>query len=176
MLKLKSAAALAIVAFSAPIANAQAAVMGPDVAACAASARHSAALVIVDGFKNREGTVRVRAFPANSPDLFRKEGQIDRVAMPVPAHGKAAICVPLPGPGAYAFDVRHDANDNGDTDKADGGGFSGNPKVTFWQVVSKTRPPVKDAAIAIGNGVTTVPIILNYMQGLSVGPVRTAAR
>jgi len=176
MLKLKSAAALAIVAFAAPIANAQAAILGPNVAACQASARQAAALVVVDGFKNREGTVRVRAFPASSPDLFRKEGQIDRIVVPVPAHGKAAICVPLPRPGQYAFDVRHDANDNGDTDKADGGGFSGNPKISFWQVVSKKRPAVRDVAVGIGNGVTPVPVTLNYIQGLSVGPVKTAER
>lgn len=176
MLKLKSAAALAIAVFSAPVVSAQAAILGPDIGACAADARHAAALVVVDGFKNREGSVRVRAFPANSPDLFRKEGMIGRVDVPVPASGKAAICVPLPRPGVYAFDVRHDANANGGTDSSDGGGFSGNPRVSFWQVISRKRPSVKDVAISVGNGVTPVPVLLNYMQGLSVGPVKTAER
>ena len=176
MLKLKSATALAIAAFAAPFASAQAAIMGPDVAACAADARHAAALIVVEGFKNRAGTVRVRAFPANSPDLFRKEGAIDRIVVPVPASGKAAVCVPLPRPGVYAFDVRHDANGNGDSDKSDGGGLSGNPRMTLWQALTKQRPAVKDVAIRIGDGVTPVPVILNYVQGWSLGPVKTAER
>ncbi|WP_157216499.1 DUF2141 domain-containing protein [Flavisphingomonas formosensis] len=176
MLKLKSAAALAIAVFAAPIASGQAAILGPNVAACQADAKQAAALVVVQGFKNRIGTVRVRAFPANSPDLFRKEGMIDRVVVPTPASGKVAVCVPLPRPGQYAFDVRHDANDNGDTDASDGGGFSGNPKMTLWQAMMKQRPDVKDVAISIGNGVTPVPVILNYKQGLRLGPVNTAER
>ena len=151
--------------------------LGPVPQACAASAAHPAALVRITGFKNRVGTVRVRAFRADAAYLFDKRGAIARIEIPTPPIGAADICVPLPGPGSYAFDVRHDADGDGDTGMKDGGGMSGNPTYSFWQVITKRRPPVAKVAVQVRGGVAVVPIVLNYFQGGGFGPLpRTATR
>lgn len=151
--------------------------LGPNAQACAATADHPAALVRVGGFKNRAGTVRVRAFRADAAYLFDKRGAIARIEVPTPPVGTADICVPLPGPGSYAFDVRHDADGDGDTGMKDGGGMSGNPTYSFWQVITRRRPPVQKVAVRVGAGVAVVPVVLNYFQGGSFGPLpRTATR
>lgn len=150
--------------------------LGPVPQACAAAA-HPAALVRIVGFKNRAGTVRVRAFRADAPYLFDKRGAIARIEIPTPPAGAADVCVPLPGPGSYAFDVRHDADGDGGTDIKDGGGMSGNPTFSLLQVMFKHRPPTAKVAVSVRGGVALVPIVLNYVQGGSFGPLpRTATR
>lgn len=168
----------ALIALSGVVAGTAAgASLGPAAQACAASAAHPAALVRIVGFKNRAGTVRVRAFRTDAAYLFDKRGAIARIEIPTPPTGEADICVPLPGPGAYAFDVRHDADGDGGTGMKDGGGMSGNPTFSFWQVITKHRPPVDKVAVTVRGGVAIVPIMLNYFQGGAFGPLpRTATR
>jgi uncharacterized protein (DUF2141 family) len=76
--------------------------------------------------------------------------------------------VSLPGPSSYAVAVRHDSDgDNAKGDWSDGGGFSRNPKLSLL----KLKPSFGQVAVPVGNGVRTVDVVLNYRQGLSIGPV-----
>jgi hypothetical protein len=86
--------------------------------------------------------------------------------MPVMPARNMTLCLPLPGPGAYAIVALHDRDSN---DKlsvwSDGVGFSRNPRLGL----SKPRP---DAfAMDFFAGITPVRIILNYRRGLSVRPL-----
>jgi hypothetical protein len=68
--------------------------------------------------------------------------------------------------------VRHDANGDGTTDRnADGGGFSGNPSVSLLDVIFKRKPSPAQVQVRVAGGVVTVPIILNYLKGTTVGPI-----
>jgi hypothetical protein len=62
---------------------------------------------------------------------------------------------------------------DGDNDKgdwSDGGGFSRNPKLSLL----KLKPSFNQVAVPVGNGVKSVNVVLNYRQGLSIGPVALA--
>jgi uncharacterized protein (DUF2141 family) len=78
------------------------------------------------------------------------------------------ICVAVPGPGRYAVAVRHDVDgDNAKGDWTDGGGFSNNPSISLFHL----KPSYQQTAVAVGNGVRPVNVLLNYRRGLSIGPV-----
>lgn len=77
--------------------------------------------------------------------------------------------VALPSSGTYAVAVRHDADgDNRRGDLSDGGGFSRNPKLSLL----KARPNFPRVAVPVGNGMVSLNVILNYRQGLMVGPLK----
>jgi len=156
-----AAAALALVA---PGASAEAA-LGPDAAACTAGSKKPAVLVRVSGFKQTSGKVRVQIY--NSSNFLVKGERVTRVDLPVSAQ-TMPICVALPGPGTYAVAVRHDVNGNNKSrDWSDGGGFSRNPKLSILAL----KPSFSDVAFPIGNAPKQLTVVLNYRQGLSVGPV-----
>jgi hypothetical protein len=71
--------------------------------------------------------------------------------------------MPVPAAGVYAVDVRHDANNNGDTDKADGAGASGNPKITLFDIIFGRKPPAAQVQVHVGHGTTIVPITVRYL-------------
>ena len=85
-----------------------------------------------------------------------------RTQLPVPQSRTAAICVPVPAPGVYALDVRHDVNGNDVTDRGDGGGISGNPRLSIWDVIFRRRPSPKVTQVEIAQGVKQVPIRVQY--------------
>lgn len=136
------------------------------------AATASAVLVEVTGFRNRAGTVRVRLFGGATSTYFDKKRALARILIPVPQRGPVAICVPAPGPGVYAVDVRHDINANRDTDRADGGGASGNPRVSLFDVLFSRKPDPKIVQVRVGTGTTVVPVTLTYLQGGSFKPWR----
>ncbi len=153
---------LAFVALaSMPAAIGYASILGPASGVCAAGATPSV-LVRVTGLKNRVGTVRVRTFAGSPETYFDKTKYQRRVLVGIPMSGPVDVCVPVNGPGVYAIDVRHDINLNGDTDRADGAGASGNPKVTLMDVLLGRRPPAKQVQVAVGRGTVVVPIIVRY--------------
>jgi uncharacterized protein (DUF2141 family) len=164
MSKLMLAGAAAALAFVAPATAAEAA-LGPDAASCRAGSGQPAVLVNVSGFKSRSGRVRVQIYNANN---FLVKGQrVRRIDLPVTG-SSMPICVALPGPNNYAVAVRHDTDgDNAKGDWSDGGGFSRNPKISLL----KLKPSFGQVAIPVGNGVRSVNVVLNYRQGLSIGPV-----
>lgn len=121
-------------------------------------------LVKITGFRSREGQVRVRLFGGPPSSYFDKRQATVRIEVPVPKSGPVALCVAAPRPGVYAVDVRHDVNGGG-TDRADGGGISGNPPVGLMDVIFKRKPNPAAVQVRVGQGTTVVPITLKYLSG-----------
>jgi uncharacterized protein (DUF2141 family) len=167
MLKVQAAFLAVGLGFS---SQAGAAIVGPDAALCA-NGTGPAVLVRVVGLKNRAGTVRVRTFGGSPSTWFNKKSFLKRVEIPTPQSGSVEFCMPVAKPGIYAADIRHDVNNNSDTDMADGGGSSGNPEVSLLDVVFGRRPPAEQVSFRVGEGITTVTIIVKYKQGSSFKPI-----
>lgn len=149
-------------------------VAGPashDAAKCAPDGQHPAILVDVRGFRSRAGNVRVRVFGGATSSYFDKKQALLRTEIAVPRQGPVAICMPVERPGIYAVDVRHDINANGKTDRGDGGGASGNPHVTLFDMLFSRKPDPKTVQVRVGAGTTVVPVTLNYLQGGSLKPI-----
>lgn len=136
--------------------------LGPDPSLCEGSAEPSI-LVRVTGLKNREGTIRVRTFSGDPSTYFNKKFVQKRLLYPTPATGPIDICVPVGAAGVYAVDVRHDVNGNGDTDRADGVGASGNPKFSLWTILFGKKPSAQQVQVNVGRGTTIVPITVRYL-------------
>ena len=158
-------AAGALLALSLATVPAGAAPLGPDAPRCRSGG--PALVVSLRGLKSRVGLVRVWLFGPNPSDFLKKGRRLHRVDLPASATAMD-VCLAVPGPGRYAVVARHDINSNRDSDMGDGGGFSRNPKVSLISL----RPNYKDVAFNVGPGLHRVPIVMNYRQGLSVGPVR----
>jgi uncharacterized protein (DUF2141 family) len=154
-------------------AVASAAALGPDAAACEGSG--PAMIVHIEGFKKRSGMLRVQSYGGNPSRYFDKGTWLKRVDVPVPPAGAADICVPVPANGTYAVSVRHDLDNSGKTGMSDGGGMSGNPRMSLFDVVLKRKPDPKKVQVTV-HGVTRVPVTLNYVQGGSFGPLAMASR
>ncbi|MCP9307948.1 DUF2141 domain-containing protein [Zymomonas mobilis] len=147
---------------------ANAAILGADAAACQKGGQKPAILVHVEGLKNRSGTLRVQAYDADQKVYFEKGKYLTRVETPLPQEGNIDVCLTVPKAGDYTVLVRHK---NGDTDREDGGGFSGNPSMSLMDVALKHKPPLKASTITVGNGVLDIKIIMKYIQGLSFKPI-----
>lgn len=163
MLKFRARHAAAMAAGALLLGStADAVVLGPAAGLCT-SGKGPAVLVHVTGLRNRAGTVRARLFPGNNPNAwFNKKMHIGRILAPTPDAGPVDICVPVPRPGNYVVDVRHDINNNSDTDRADGGGASGNPKIGMLDVLFGRKPPARQVVFSVGQGVTPITITVRY--------------
>ncbi|MFM5915564.1 DUF2141 domain-containing protein [Chakrabartia godavariana] len=136
--------------------------LGPNPSLCSGSDEPTI-LVRVAGLKNRAGTVRVRTFTGSPDTYFNKKFAQKRLEYGVPASGPVEICVPVGAPGVYAIDVRHDINGNGDTDRADGIGASGNPKISLMSILFGRKPPAREVQVTVARGTTVVPIMVRYL-------------
>ena len=163
---LAAAMALPVVARAAP---------GTTTTSVACPTGDPAILVHVTGFKVRSGTVRVQAYGGDPEHYFDKGTYLKRIEVKVPASGPLDVCVPVGAPGRYAISVRHDVDGAGKTSKADGGGMSGNPHVSLFDLMFKRKPSPDVVAIEVGRSVKTVPITLNYLQGGSFRPVEASS-
>lgn len=163
-------ATLSIAALLAGATPVDAQILGPHAARCAAGTG-PAVLVTVTGLKNRNGTVRLRLFGGNTSTWFDKRKYLVRVEVPTPASGPIRICLPAPGPGIYAVDLRHDANNNSDTDRADGGGASGDPQVSLWDIILGRKPSPKVVGFTVGQGVKQLTITTMYVSGTKLKPI-----
>lgn len=177
MLKLSNFVAISLLTSALPAAMgasaAQAAVLGPDAAACAPGASGAAVLVKVDGFKARTGDLRVQIYGSNPDDFLAKGRRVKRIDLPVtPRAESMEVCVALPQPGNYAVAVRHDVEGDGKSGRGDGGGFSRNPGLSLFSL----KPKYDDVVISVGSEPRRVNVVLNYVQGLSIKPVKSAAR
>jgi uncharacterized protein (DUF2141 family) len=144
-----------------------AAALGPDAAACSPGANRPAVLVSINGFKNRVGKLRVQLYGNNPQDFLAKGKKLKRIDLPVTRAGAMNVCVAVPKPGIYAVSVHHDADGDGKRGWNDGGGFTGNPHLSML----KLKPSLRQTAISVGTGTKTVPVVLNYRSGLTIGPV-----
>uniref|UniRef100_UPI0035CA4051 DUF2141 domain-containing protein n=1 Tax=uncultured Sphingomonas sp. TaxID=158754 RepID=UPI0035CA4051 len=142
-------------------------VVGADAAACSDPSA-SAVRVHMIGFKNGDGTVRVQAYGPNPADFLATGKWIRRVEVPLQGRRALDVCLRLPRFGDYAVAVRHDANANGKSDWNDGAGFSRNPKLSLLHL----KPDFADVVVTVGADMRAVPVVMNYRQGLSIGPVR----
>ena len=167
MLKLtaKTAAFFSLALAAAP--GAAQAALGPDAAACSPGANRPALLVSVNGFKNRIGKLRIQLYGNNPSQFLERGAKLKRIDLPVTRAGAMNVCVAVPRAGTYAIAVRHDADANGKTTWNDGGGFSGNPKLSLL----KLKPSYRSAAVAVGGSVKVVPVVLNYRSGLTIAPI-----
>lgn len=131
-------------------------------------------LVRITGFRSRSGQIRVRLFGDPPSSYFDKRKALVRIEHPVPATGRTDVCVAVPRPGVYAIDVRHDENNNGKTDRQDGGGVSGNPHVSLFDMLFARKPAPGTVQFRVGAGTTIVPVTLMYLQGGSFRPIKDA--
>lgn len=155
--------------------SADAAILGPHASDCAPGSDKPAMLVRVLGLKARTGEVRVQSYGGDPARYFAKGAYIERVDVRTPAEGPVEVCMVVPRAGTYAVSVRHDVNGSGSSDMSDGGGFSGNPSVSLMDVAFKRRPSPAQVEVKV-TGVTRVPIVLNYVQGMTVKPIASAER
>ena len=144
-------------------AAAPAAVVGPDARACLSG--KPSMLVRVNGFKEPSGTVKVAVYEAHG--YLAKGGKLRKVAVPVRSTAALDICIAVPKAGRYAVAVHHDINGNGDKDPSDGGGYSGNPRLTL----ASLRPSFGRTAVNVGAAPRPVAVTLLYRNGLSLRPV-----
>ena len=133
-----------------------------------------ALLVEAKGLKDRSGQIKVELYPANDQDFLADDSVLvsqgktfRRVEVPTPKGGAAVVCIRIPGPGTYTLTVLHDRDgDHKFNYKLDGIGFAGNPKLGW------SKPKWTSARVAVGSGgVSRISVVMNYKNGLGVGPI-----
>lgn len=159
MLKFSGFVAAAAMALTIPSYTATAQALGPGSAVCAANG--SAVQVNIVGLKARTGTVRVNLYANNSKTFLEKGKYLQRVEVAVPKSGDVSVCLPVK-PGTYAVSVRHDRNGNRKGDMSDGGGFSGNPKMSVMDAVLKRKPSLAKTAFAVDGDTKKITISMQY--------------
>jgi uncharacterized protein (DUF2141 family) len=165
MLKLLSSIGVTAAALAAPIV-AQAAPVGPHAGLCASG--KPAVLARVTGFKAARGTVAIKLYQSG-PKFLEKGSYIRKVEVPVTRTGPIDVCVPVPASGRYALSVRHEVT--GKKSNGDGGGFSGNPKVSLLDLALKRKPDPNEVSFNVNGSTRVVPVVLHYLQGGSFRPV-----
>lgn len=166
MLKFAGAVGLAIIAVAPGAASAA---IGPFAATCNSGA--SSVIARVSGLKTRSGTVRVQLYASNRETYLEKRQWLRRVDVRATAAGAMDICVPVPRQGNYIISVRHDLNGNGKSDRPDGAGFSGNPRLAITDLLFKRKPNLTRVSFAVNGTPRLVPVVLNYAQGLQFKPI-----
>jgi uncharacterized protein (DUF2141 family) len=137
------------------------------LAPCQPGAGGPAILVKVEGLRKRTGSLRVQLHGSDAATWLEKGKWMQRIEVPVTGSAMA-VCLKVPSTGRYAIAVRHDEDGDGKTTAKDGGGYSRNPHLTIFDV----RPSYGDASFVAGPGVTTINVVMNYLSGLRIGPVK----
>ena len=158
----QSSLALAALLLAGMAAAAPARVVGSDAQACLTG--KPSMLVRVSGLKRPSGTVKVAVYAAQG--YLAKGGKLRKVVVPVRSTAPLDVCIAVPGAGQYAVAVHHDLNGNGDKDLGDGGGYSGNPKLS----ITNLKPPFGKTAVRVGATPRQVTVVLHYRDGLSIRP------
>lgn len=148
---------------------------GRSGADCRAAEPGPAVNVNVIGLKDRRGKLILELYPENDADFLQSDKVLiaagkpfRRVPMETPESGSVSICIRAPGPGHFALALLHDRDGNGKFGLAgDGVGFANNPKLGL------RKPPAKAASLAFGSGVRSISIVMNYRQGIGVGPIKS---
>lgn len=148
---------------------------GRSGADCRSAETGPAVSVTVIGLKDRKGKLILELYPDNDADFLQSDKLLiaagkpfRRVPMTMPSAGPVSICIRAPAPGRYALALLHDRDDNGKFGlSGDGVGFANNPRLGL------RKPKAKAVALAVEAGVRPISIIMNYRQGIGVGPVKS---
>lgn len=123
--------------------------------------------VTVDGFKTNSGMVRAQLYGPDAGDFLDKGKWAMRIEERRTGAGPMRFCFPVARPGRYAVAVRHDANGNGKSDWNDGGGFTGNPRISLVDL----KPSFAAAAVQVASRPVSAAIVMQYRQGLVIKPI-----
>ena len=148
--------------------------LGKAEGRCRAGESGPALLVEAAGLKDRSGQIKLEVYPPNDQDFLADDNVLvaagktfRRVEAPTPKSGAAVLCIRIPGPGTFALLVLHDRDmDHKFNYKVDGIGFAGNSKLGW----SKPKSSATRVVVRSG-GVSRISVVLNYKNGLGVGPV-----
>ena len=170
-MKMKPVASLALAAVLAAGAAVPAAAtaIGPHAARCESG--QAGVVVNVTGFRVRTGTVRVQLYAANPRTYLERRQWLVRGDLPVSRTGDMPVCMPVTTAGRYLVSVRHDVNGNGDSDRSDGGGFSGNPNVSVLDMILRRKPNINRISFNVEDTPVRVNVVLNYVNGTRFEPV-----
>lgn len=137
-----------------------------DAAACGPDGRGPAVLVTVDGFRDRNGQLRISVYRALEEEFLASGKYVTRIDTPMTRSGAITVCAPVPETGPHVIVALHDRNEDGKLNVwSDGFGFSNNPRLGH----SKPKIELVESQIA---GIVPMRVILNYAQGLSAKPWR----
>jgi uncharacterized protein (DUF2141 family) len=132
--------------------------IGNDPAKCRGNG--PAVRVTVSDVKSSAGTVRVQLYYGTKRDWLESGRWLNRIEVPARA-GSMSVCMPVPRAGTYAIAVRHDVDNDDDTDlTTDGGGASTNPSFNIFNL---GKPSHTKTAFAVGNEVKSITIRMRYM-------------
>lgn len=132
--------------------------IGNDLSKCRGAG--PALRITVSDVKSAAGTVRVQLYRGTKQDWLAKGRWLKRIEAPARA-GSMTFCMPVPGPGAYGIAIRHDINNNGETDLTrDGGGMSNNPSINIFNL---GKPSYDKTALTVGDAVKPITIRMRYM-------------
>lgn len=148
--------------------------LGVAAGMCHSDQQESHVLVEAVGLKDRSGRLKLELYPANNRDFLADDNVLvsagksfARVEVPVPASGQIVLCIRAPAPGRYALVLMHDRNANRRFDfRTDGIGFPGNPKLGW------SKPSANAASLTIGPDEGVVRIVMNYLNGFAMRPIR----
>jgi uncharacterized protein (DUF2141 family) len=116
--------------------------------------------ITVSGVKSSRGTLRVQLYRATRADWLETGRWLNRIELPARA-GTMSVCMPAPGPGTYGIAIRHDVNNNDETDLTqDGGGMSNNPSINIFNL---GKPSYSKVAFTLGREVKPMAIRMRYM-------------
>ena len=132
--------------------------IGNDLSKCRGGG--PAIKVTATDIKSGAGTIRVQLYRATRQDWLSKGRWLKRIEVPARA-GSMTFCMPVPQPGSYGIAIRHDINDNDETDLTqDGGGMSNNPSIN---ILNLGKPSYDKTAVAVGDEVKAITIRMRYM-------------
>lgn len=141
---------------------------------CRANESGPAILVEVAGLKDRQGLLKLEAYPSNDQDFLADDNVLvmagkvfRRVTGQAPARGRVQLCIRVPAPGAYSLSLLHDRDSNRRFGlSVDGVGFPNNPRLGL------SRPRAAATRVVAGPGITRIRIVMNYRRGMfSFGPL-----
>ena len=148
--------------------------LGKAEGACRANESGPAVYVTLKGLKDRKGLLRAELYPSNEKDFLADDAILvnagktfRRVDLSTPASGDPVLCIRIPSAGKYTLSLLHDRDKNLKFSAwSDGIGFSGNPKI------GRSKPTAAAATFLAGPGMTRINVIMNYLSGFSMQPVK----
>jgi uncharacterized protein (DUF2141 family) len=149
--------------------------LGKKEGQCRPNESGPALLVKAVGLKDRTGRLKLEVYPSRDPDFLMDDAQLvnagkvfRRVEVPVPATAEPELCIRVPSAGTYSVVLLHDRdNDHRFHWTKDGVGFASNPKLGLGQ------PKAAAARVTAGPGLTRTSIVLNYLRGLGMRPLKS---